>query len=61
MTNQAYTATVKAHQERQQAIYADLQRLISESREIVAELQRLQADRLTTQRRKETVQHGNRF
>lgn len=58
MTDKAYTATVTAHQQRQQAIYADLQRLIEESKEIVAELQRLQADRMTTQRTKAQVQHG---
>lgn len=56
MTGQAYQQTVKAHQVRQQAIYDELQRLISEAKEIAQQLQQLQADRMNTPRTKATVQ-----
>jgi len=58
MTEQAYTATVKAHQQRQQVIYDELQRLIDEAKEITQQLAQLQADRMNTQRTKGTVQDG---
>lgn len=49
--------TIQAHQQRQQAIADELRRLIEESKEIAAQLQQLQADRMNTRRRpEETVQ-----
>jgi len=58
MTEQTFTATIKAHRERQEAIHADLLRLISEAKEIARQLAQLNADRMNAQNTKETVQHA---